>query len=91
MHHLLQMQYSFKANMKKCVFRFDMKMPTKFSSKLISKRLSFSKSQDRAHAEVEHDDVHDGHHDEINALSLNVAELQPCLTLVMLQLFDHQI
>lgn len=66
-------------------------MLTKFSSRLISRLLSFSSSQDRAHVATEHDDVHDVHHDEINALNLSVVVPQPYLMLAKLQPFDRQI
>lgn len=53
-------------------------MLTKFSSKLISTQLFSSNIRDRAHAVFERDDVHDDHHDEINALDLSVAVRQLC-------------
>lgn len=49
---------------------------TKSFSNRLSIRLSFSNIQDRGHAVFEHDDVRDGHHDEINVLSLSAAVRQ---------------
>lgn len=65
---------------------------TIFSSMLISKRPSFSRSPDRVHAALGHDDVHGGHgHDEINALrNLSAAAQQPYWTFVKVQRFDLQ-
>lgn len=49
---------------------------TKSFSNQLSIRLSFSNILDRGHAVFEHDDARDGHHDEINVLSLSAAVQQ---------------